>query len=435
LIISIGEKMKVSVFIVTYNHEKVIAQTIESALMQKVNFEYEIVIGEDYSTDNTRQIVINYQEKYPNKIHLLLPEKNLGAHKNFINTLQACQGEYIAYLEGDDYWTADNKLQKQVDLLDDHPEYTMCFHNVFCFREDNQAPPGILNYQKSVYTIEDLLISNFISSPSVMYRARVVKEIPTWFEELSIGDWPFHILHAQQGNIGYIDEVMAAYRIHSQGAWSSKSKDLQVTEIIKMLTRMKYHLDTKYQALIDKVLEFYSQQLLTLTLNNEETVRKLALDLQNKLNLRSINLIIFPNWDQSEDILCQSLYELINEFLKHPNKDDIALLIDTKNISEEEADLYVSSVVMNWMLENEVETSEDINITFTSNLNPIEWKILLSLLKGRIILDSEDTNRILSSEIENIHAFSLDNFSEINREHLKFVRTDELADRGENQRK
>ena len=109
-----------------------------------------------------------------------------------------------------------------------------------------------------------------------MYRAGVVKEIPAWFEEQSMGDWPFHILHAQHGKIGYIDEVMAAYRIHAGGAWSNKSQDFKAKEIIKILNTIKSHLDTKYELLINKVLQFYSQQLLTLTLNNEESMRKLA---------------------------------------------------------------------------------------------------------------------------------------------------------------
>lgn len=112
-----GNRMKVSVLMITYNHEKFIAQAIDSILMQQVNFDYEIVIGEDCSTDGTRAIVIQYQKEYPDKIRLLLPEENLGMHKNFVQTFRACQGEYIALLEGDDYWTSPRKLQKQVDFF------------------------------------------------------------------------------------------------------------------------------------------------------------------------------------------------------------------------------------------------------------------------------------------------------------------------------
>ncbi|MEM6399437.1 MAG: glycosyltransferase family 2 protein, partial [Cyanobacteria bacterium P01_D01_bin.116] len=113
----------VSVSLVTFNHEKFIAQAIESVLLQEVDFSYEIIIGEDFSSDKTREIVIEYQKQYPDIIRLILPEENLGYYgqKIFVQTLQACRGKYIALLDGDDYWTTPNKLQQQVDFLDNHP--------------------------------------------------------------------------------------------------------------------------------------------------------------------------------------------------------------------------------------------------------------------------------------------------------------------------
>ena len=106
--------MKVSIAMVTYNHEKFIAKALDSVLMQRTDFDYEIVIGEDCSSDNTRNIVIEYKRRYPDNIVLFLNEKNLGMYGNCSQVFQACQGEYIAVLEGDDYWTSPDKLQKQV---------------------------------------------------------------------------------------------------------------------------------------------------------------------------------------------------------------------------------------------------------------------------------------------------------------------------------
>jgi glycosyltransferase involved in cell wall biosynthesis len=108
--------MKVSVLMITYNHEKFIAQAIDSILMQQTDFEYEIVVGDDFSKDRTRAILDNYKKKHPSKIKLLFPDRNLGMHRNFIQTLNSCQGQYVALLEGDDYWTSPYKLQKQVDF-------------------------------------------------------------------------------------------------------------------------------------------------------------------------------------------------------------------------------------------------------------------------------------------------------------------------------
>ena len=127
---------KVSVCLVTYNHEKFIKQAIESVFMQKTDFDYEVVIGEDYSTDNTRKILSQYQMRYPHRIKAIFNNKNVGPVENFIRTLSTCKGKYIAYLEGDDYWTDAYKLQKQVDFLDKHPDYSLCFHSVEAFHQD-----------------------------------------------------------------------------------------------------------------------------------------------------------------------------------------------------------------------------------------------------------------------------------------------------------
>ena len=131
--------VKVSVHMITYNHERFIAQAIEGVLMQQTDFAVELVIGEDCSTDGTRAIVRRYGERYPERIRLLLQERNLGARANALATLNACRGQYIALCEGDDYWTDPTKLQKQVDFLESHPECSLCFHRVLVVYEDGSA--------------------------------------------------------------------------------------------------------------------------------------------------------------------------------------------------------------------------------------------------------------------------------------------------------
>jgi len=121
---------KVSVFMMAYNHAPYIAQALDSALAQQTTFTVEIVIGEDSSTDGTRNIVTDYVQRYPGRIRALLHETNLGASRNQVLVLEACTGEYIALLEGDDFWTDPYKLQKQVDFLDEHLDYAISAHNV-----------------------------------------------------------------------------------------------------------------------------------------------------------------------------------------------------------------------------------------------------------------------------------------------------------------
>ena len=137
--------MKVSVLITTYNQEDFIAQAVGSALMQTVDFPYEIVIGEDASTDQTREIVLRFQQKYPDKLRVLLRDAadaerdraaGLGGKGSFVNCLAACKGQYVALLDGDDYWSSSHKLQKQVDFLDQHPDFAISFHNAKAIIDD-----------------------------------------------------------------------------------------------------------------------------------------------------------------------------------------------------------------------------------------------------------------------------------------------------------
>jgi glycosyltransferase involved in cell wall biosynthesis len=213
--------MKVSIAVITFNQEKYIAQAIDSILMQEVNFDYEIVIGEDCSTDRTRLIVQDFQKRYPDKIRLLLPDKHLGGAKNFALVLQACHGQYIAILNGDDYWTSPHKLQKQVDFLDENPECAMCFHNVRVVYEDGSREPYDFNpiNQKEISTLEELLAGNFIQTCSAMFRRDLLDKVPDWLYTIVPQDWATYILITQHGMIGYINEVMGVYRRHSGGVF------------------------------------------------------------------------------------------------------------------------------------------------------------------------------------------------------------------------
>ena len=120
------ENPTVSVHMITYNHEKFIAQAIESVLMQETDFPVELIIGEDCSSDSTRRIVEEYVRKYPNVIKAFLHEQNVGMANNSDAVGNACRGQYKAFLEGDDYWTHPKKLQKQVQLMEANPHYLMC---------------------------------------------------------------------------------------------------------------------------------------------------------------------------------------------------------------------------------------------------------------------------------------------------------------------
>ena len=255
--------MKASVMMITYNHEKYIAQAIESALMQQTSFPYEIVIGEDCSTDGTRDIVIDYQQRYPDKIRLLPSERNLGGRENARRTRQACRGQYVAFLDGDDYWTDPSKLQKQVDFLDDHPACALCFHNVTVVDEVVNRPPRLYcpPNQKAISTLEDLLIAYFIPTCATMFRRGLLGDEPDWFQTMPVGDWPFSILLAQHGQIGYLNEVMGVHRRHDGGVYTSLSCDQRFEGIMRMYDAFSTHLEHRYDGIIAEAKRRYVAEL------------------------------------------------------------------------------------------------------------------------------------------------------------------------------
>lgn len=246
---------KVSVLMITYNHERFIKQAIESVLMQKADFEYELVIGEDCSTDGTREIVLWFQRRYPDRIRLFLRERNLGPNENFILTLQACRGQYVASLEGDDYWTSPHKLQKQADFLDAHPDFSTCFHAIRRTSDEPNIQSRVYRGpRKNVFTLEDIVVHNFISTPSVMFRNGLIGEIPDWFRSVGALDWPMNILNARHGKIGFINETMSVYREHGAGLWHSMKYMVWVPEFIRILELINAELDFRYDKTIRSAL-------------------------------------------------------------------------------------------------------------------------------------------------------------------------------------
>jgi glycosyltransferase involved in cell wall biosynthesis len=257
--------MKVSVCIVTYNHAKYIAQTLECALMQQTDFDYEILIGEDDSSDGTREICKEYASKYPDKIRLFLNDrKNVifidgkpTGRWNFFNLLKNADGKYIALCEGDDYWTSSNKLQEQADFLDNHSECSICFHDVEMVDGRGQfmsvmSPRRI----REIYTLDDLLKENFIPTCSVLFRQGLLTPYPDWLYTFPVADWSLHILNAHYGNIGYIHKVMGVYRNHGEGIWNSLKEITKIKNNLKMYRLLGKYLDARFRNKIRAMILF-----------------------------------------------------------------------------------------------------------------------------------------------------------------------------------
>ncbi|WP_262150664.1 glycosyltransferase [Chryseobacterium foetidum] len=261
---------------ITYNHVNYISQCIDGILMQQTNFDFEIVIGDDLSTDGTRELLQKYALQYPNLIKLNLREKRgigIPGKENFVSTLNMCDGEYISLCDGDDYWTDPLKLQKQITFLEDNRDFSVCFHNIEEVDvEGKTRHERILKSESSekVYTIEDLSKVNFIHTPSVVFRKNYSR-LPEFFEFCPIGDYPLHLINAQYGKIKYFPEKMACYRIGS-GIWSKQDVKTQILKTVYTITYLIMYF--KNNAVVKQNLENQVRLLL-----EEATVtKKIILD-------------------------------------------------------------------------------------------------------------------------------------------------------------
>jgi len=264
----ISQNILVSVSMIAYNREDYISVAIEGVLFQKTNFDIELIIGEDCSTDRTREICLEYKRKYPDKIKLILQKSNLGLMRNSISTILACEGKYIATCDADDYWIDPYKLQKQVDFLENNENYVACFHNVRVF-DENTGNVTLFNSLKEVVnpTTEDILTRQwFIASSSLLFR-NIIR-----FDDgaltLTNNDYLFDLLLAKEGLFYYLHDVMSVYRVHNNtfSFNMNKNKVRLYEKIIELYAYVKPLYDEKYFSLIDKQISFY-------TLEKEKHIR------------------------------------------------------------------------------------------------------------------------------------------------------------------
>lgn len=208
-----SEPPRVTVTVPTFNHGRWLAECLESVVRQKVNFTYEIIVGDDASTDGiTRAIVEEYAARYPNLVVPLLREKNMGPGQNFLDLIRRARGEYIAHCDGDDLMLP-GKLQRQVDFLDRNPDCAFVTHNMRMIDGETGGVIAERFLNRPVPAKSDInflcLVGTFFSHSSKMYR---VSAIVTRTRDRRMIDFYHHVEHASRGRIGYIDETLGVYR-------------------------------------------------------------------------------------------------------------------------------------------------------------------------------------------------------------------------------
>ena len=288
-----NDEVMVSIVCVTYNHQDYIKQAIEGFVMQKTNFKYEVIIHDDASKDDTAQIVREYQKNFPNIIHPILQECNQYSKGKKIHHIIApnVRGKYIAICEGDNFWIDDRKLQKQVDFLENHPEYSGCVHNSILqnllekkLTLFNDGLKGICDHDVDIYDVLDNWGKEFHTS-SIMLRASIyrdyfINEKPLFSQNLfSVGDFPLAIYMCFHGKIRYFCNVMSVYRFNTPGSWSERyrndPKKTKIDEsIINMLKEADEYSSHKYHEAFDKNISYREFLLLESTHNYKKMTDK-----------------------------------------------------------------------------------------------------------------------------------------------------------------
>lgn len=226
-----GDKCKplVSIISATYNHERYLADALDSFLMQETDFPFEILVGEDCSTDKTRTILIDYAKKYPNIIKPILWDKNVGASKNWITLFEKSKGEYIANCEGDDYWTTTNKLQTQFSQMLKNPLLDFSFHlSETVDMYGNIKKPKIDISQNKIYSVQDIIVADFhlVQTNTIMFKKMSLYNLDLGLLSQSpVGDVWIRIASSIPNGALFINQSMSAYRIRSSGSWSSTNKE------------------------------------------------------------------------------------------------------------------------------------------------------------------------------------------------------------------
>lgn len=241
---------------ITYNHENYIKEAILSVLDQKVDCDFELVISNDHSSDQTHFIIETIKNTHPkgNNITYYHQNKNLGMMPNFIFALNKCQGDYIALCEGDDFWTDSLKLQKQLAILEHNETFSYCGHAFKILNSDGVYETK--NVISGTINFEDIVERNALHTATLMFRKTAINKLPTFFKTVKAGDWILQFVAMQFGHAYVIDEVMSVYRKHDKGVWSqldTKKMGAQGIDVLRQVKRL--YKDKKTQKSIDSAIK------------------------------------------------------------------------------------------------------------------------------------------------------------------------------------
>lgn len=263
----------VSVIMITYNHAAYIEEAIRGVVIQNCDFNVELLIANDCSSDTTDVVVKELLLRLiiPNNINIKYTKHNVnkGPNPNYIWALGEIQGKYIASCEGDDFWTDPLKLQKQVDFMEGHPEYVGCFHNTEFLNEMEPNPQlkPWRTYTKNVFTLKDTLSTTALfHTSSFMFRSTALI-IPSWFQKVHSGDMALFTIIASQGSLYRIDDSMSVYRKNETGITNSVKEQEYHRYRIQLFYYFRTFLKGVEEDQIKNVVNFHKARLKKLKKN------------------------------------------------------------------------------------------------------------------------------------------------------------------------
>lgn len=285
----------ISVLICTYNQEKYIAQAIESILMQKCEEGFEIMIGDDCSTDNTGTIVDEYQKQYPEIVRVIRPEKNGGASLNMVRLIENAKGEYLSICDGDDYWLSDDVLQKQVDVFRSMPDVGMVCAKAKCYIQELGEYQGTLGYAGAEDLMTMLQDNHDVAAPTIAFRTELmrqcVKESNWYIERNFFYDSIMAYWFAYNSKIKFIDEEVAAYRVLQNSA--CHAIDSKKTRLFsKRYYMVKWHFVMTHPNLCNA--EIYEMLIKDYDDRTTEIEYQTTLDVRNTKAYKIGNAILSP---------------------------------------------------------------------------------------------------------------------------------------------
>jgi len=260
----VTKKPMVSVFVLTYKHEIFIRQCLDGILMQKTNFQFEILLGEDDSPDKTREICIEYANKYPNTIRLFLHDRTNVIHiggiptgrYNFLYNLKQAKGKYIALCEGDDYWIDPLKLQKQVEFLERNKDYNLSVGRYKIYNQKTKElslPDEMVNpNKKHTYLLKDYLKAKFSQTSTFVMRNNFT--LPDWFSEVYLGDQSLVVISVRENKIHYDSRFLSVYRTHPNSVSSKISIPSKFNKYLLFYRNVNAYTNRKYEAILYKRL-------------------------------------------------------------------------------------------------------------------------------------------------------------------------------------